>query len=669
MSYRSAFTDWLLAHDPALSRVRMGARVTLTILLSVVLLIGFHLFVSPLPPIAYGLTIILSIEGGVAVRDRSDREQMKTRLMGCVASLTSVATAAVLEEYRIISDLVFLGVIFAATLARVYGPRGFAVGMFAFTSYFIGAYLKPQISQLPLATIGPVVAVVIGHLVRTRIFPDDRKRDMLQALIAVQGRTSDILARLEMIAAAGRWSPADRTGLQGLEERLKEVVLMAESFLPISVEAGVAGSGAEEADAEDPATVIAMKIFDIHLAAESAIVLSLESLPPVGLVEAVLNGDSDRVAHFAGKGGEGDQQAATESLRALAWLHEARTALRREIDKMRAGDLEILSASSSVAAGTAPDFSLKNPVVRAAVQITIAAGIAMVFGLMLSRERWFWSVLTAFLIFTNTKSRGDTAMRAISRSVGTLLGVVIGLGLATLLAGHEVPAVVLASICIFLAFYFLQASYALMSFFVTITLCLIYGLIGQLTLGLLLLRLEETLIGALAGTLVAFVVLPSSTRANVDLALSRWYDTLAQLLDAARGGVGRYQIIVLSRGLDAAYRDLTIAAKPLGTSWAVVTRPGQIRQTLAIFLASTYWARIFANNLSATAEPPSPAVIAAIDGTERTLEAAKARGSDCFLISRQVRGTGGRHLPIFRKGSRLGVEMVGNLLDRLYPPR
>jgi len=61
MTRRLAVFDWLLAHDPALSRLRMGGRVTLTILLSVGILIGFHLVVTPLPPIAYGLAIILSI--------------------------------------------------------------------------------------------------------------------------------------------------------------------------------------------------------------------------------------------------------------------------------------------------------------------------------------------------------------------------------------------------------------------------------------------------------------------------------------------------------------------------------------------------------------------------------------------------------------------------------
>ncbi len=63
------FRDWLLANDPALSRLRMGCRVTLSIVLSFAILLVIHMLIVPLPIASYGLGILLSIEGGVAVRD------------------------------------------------------------------------------------------------------------------------------------------------------------------------------------------------------------------------------------------------------------------------------------------------------------------------------------------------------------------------------------------------------------------------------------------------------------------------------------------------------------------------------------------------------------------------------------------------------------------------
>lgn len=655
---RFSIIDWLLAQDPAFSRLRMGARVTLTMLVSVGLLIAFHVLVTALPPIAFGLAIILSIEGGVAVRDRKPRDQMITRLLGCLASLAAVGVAALLEDNRYVSDVVFLGVILLATLARVYGPRGFAIGMFAFTSYFIGAYLRPSITDLPLAALGPIVAVAIGHAVRTFLITDDRKRDLLQSLIGIQGRVNAILIKLAVLSAAREWSPADRRELQHLEERLKDVAMTAEGFLPRPTD------GAIDA-AQEKVTAMATAIFDVHLAAEGAIVIGLESLPPFPLVHAVLEQDSETVEGFATLH-TGDTPA-DESVRALTWLHTSRLALSAMIEEGRRDQFRSLQEEMDKAPTAAPiDFSLKNPVVRAALQITIASAIAMVGGLMLSRDRWFWAVLTAFLVFTNAKSRGDAALRAVQRSIGTLLGIAMGLVLATLLGGHALWLTVFATLGVFFAFYSLQVSYAVMTFFVSITLCLVYGLIGTLTTEILILRVEETLIGAVAGTLVSFLVFPASTRSTLDTALDRWYKALRALLVAARDGQGGFRMVELSSDLDAAYREVTTAARPLGTSWSIVTKPGKIRQTLAIFLASTYWARTFARSHVVPVES-SDEMRTAIDAAITRLDAASVRRSECFFAEMQERPQPSRHLPVFKDGARLGVDMVAAMLDRLYP--
>ena len=660
MSITADIRDILLANDPALSRLRMAGRVTLTVVATVACLALINMAGLALPTIAYGLAIILSIEGGVAVRDRLPVEQLKTRLIGSVVSLACVGLAAVLEPWRYISDPMFIVVILLAAVGRVYGPRGFAVGMFAFTSYFMGAYLKPGLGDLPLAAAGPAVAVVTGHVVRTYLLPDDWRRDLLQSLVAIQGRVGDILMKLAVLSNAKTWEESDRRELRQLEERLKDVVLMAEGFLPRPPD------GAIDA-ADEPLTALAMKIFDIHLSAESAIVLSLEALPPFMLLHALIENDQALAERVAESPAVAEDEKTAETARALLWVQKARVALAEVIEDGRASGFAAIGAVSVPPAAGRPDFSLKNPVIRSAIQITVAASAAMAFGLMLSRDRWFWAVMTAFLIFTNTKSRGDAAIRALQRSIGTLLGIGIGLVVATYIGPQPLVAVPLVAICIFLGFYFLQVSYASMTFFISIVLCLIYGLIGTLTVDLLELRIEETLIGAVAGTAAAFLVLPAPTRSTLDQALARWYGALKDLLSAVKDGRSGFEVIELSRKLDAAYREVTVAARPLGTSWSIVTKPGQVRQTLAIFLGATYWARIFARNAVEAGRRPEGEILAALEETLRSVEALAPRGSQCFSVKRKLARAAGRHLPIFKHGTRVGVEMIGTMLGRLYP--
>ncbi|MGO4350986.1 FUSC family protein [Rhizobium sp. RAF36] len=649
--------DWLLANDPALSRFRMASRVTLTIVISFAILFAIHLFAVPLPTASYGLGIVLSIEGGVAVRDKGNSRQLITRLLGCLASLAVVAIAAALEDHRVLTDLAFLVVICLAASARVFGPRGFAIGMFAFTSYFMGAYFHPDIGELPLIAVGPVVSALTGHVVRAMLLPDNWRRDLLRSLESVRGRVNQILFKLAALASDGQVGEHDRQELRQLEDRLKEVVLMAESFIPRPA-GGVFDKGG------DPAAELAIRLFDLHLAAESAIVLSQQSLPDFALVHAVIEGKQGSLAQQD----DASSDPAAETRRALFWLGDARRHLVETIAQAQMTAFAGVEPADDEPTAAAIDFSFANPLIKSALQITLAAALAMSFGLMLSRERWFWAVLASFLVFTNTNSRGDTAMKALQRSLGTLFGIVVGLGLATLLTGHDAIAIPVAVVCIFLAFYFLQISYATMTFFVSIVLCLVYGMTGALTVDLLALRIEETLIGTLAGTAVAFLVFPARTRGALDAALQKWFDALDALLSAILDGKPRYELISLSQTLDGAYRDVTVAARPLGSAWSVVTRPGRIRQTLAIFLSGTYWARIVASSYGeGLSDADREKVRAALAAARTRLSAVAPRGSECFFVERQSAASAARHLPISMSGARLGVEMVGGVLDRLYP--
>ncbi|MBB3319201.1 hypothetical protein FHT77_005114 [Rhizobium sp. BK181] len=645
------FRDWLLAHDPALSRLRIASRVTLAMVLSFGALLAIHHLLVPLPAAAYGLGIVLSIEGGVAVKDKGGASQLVTRLLGCVASVCVVGLAAVLETNRYVSDAAFLLIIFLASAGRVFGPRGHAIGMFAFTSYFLGAYFRPHIADLPLIAIGPVAPALIGHAVRSLVLPDDWRRDLLRSLESVRGRINQILFKIAALASVGRMADKDAQELRQLEERLKEVVLMAEGFIP-RPPAGVF-------EGTEPAAVLAIRLFDAHLAAESAIVLSSQSLPPFPLVHAIINGSPPPEML------ETLDELEAETSQALIRLGEARALLAETIERGYAtGFAEVAAVTDEVAAPAKIDFSLNNPLIRSALQITLASAIAMTFGLMISRERWFWAVLASFLVFTNTNSRGDTAMKALQRSLGTLLGIAMGLVLATVLTAHMVAALAVTTITIFLAFYFLQTSYATMTFFVSIALCLVYGMMGSLTVDLLLLRIEETMLGAAAGTFVAFVVLPSRTRGALDMAVGKWFSALEELLSAAGAKNATDSLIAFSQKLDAAYRDLATAARPLGTSWSIVTKPGHIRQTLAIFLAATYWARVMARDQEAAAsDVESPKLI---DAELQRVTLLAKRQSECFFVDRKTGGTPGRHLPLSRPGSRLGLEMIGSTLERLY---
>ncbi|MGW2564104.1 FUSC family protein [Streptomyces sp. NPDC001514] len=168
-----------------------------------------------------------------------------------------------------------------------------------------------------------------------------------------------------------------------------------------------------------------------------------------------------------------------------------------------------------------PGRGLDRPSTRQAFQATLACGFALAVGQLLSQERWYWAVGTAWWIFVNTASRGETLVRGFRRVVGTVTGIAAGLLIAVPLGGAPGPTAALVAVCVFGIFYTAAPSYSWMMFFVTVMAGLLYGLLGVLHPGLLLLRFEETAVGALGAVIGVALVLPVTTHAATDAWIRR----------------------------------------------------------------------------------------------------------------------------------------------------
>ncbi|MCP9959923.1 FUSC family protein [Streptomyces sudanensis] len=168
-----------------------------------------------------------------------------------------------------------------------------------------------------------------------------------------------------------------------------------------------------------------------------------------------------------------------------------------------------------------PGRGLARPTTRQAFQTTVACAFALAVGQALSEERWYWAVGTTWWIFVNTTSRGEALVRGFRRVLGTAVGILAGLAVALPLHGAPAPTAVLVAVCVFGIFYTAPVSYSWMMLAVTLMAGLLYGLLGVLTPGLLLLRAAETGVGALFAALAVTFVLPVTTHATNDAWIQR----------------------------------------------------------------------------------------------------------------------------------------------------
>ena len=301
---------------------------------------------------------------------------------------------------------------------------------------------------------------------------------------------------------------------------------------------------------------------------------------------------------------------------------------------------------------------------------------AAALGSVLSERRFYWAVLAVFISFMGTFTSGEQVFKAINRVGGTVVGILLGSLLAHAIGDStwSVP-VVLGALA--LGIYFMRASYALMVIGITITVSQLYVQLGEYSNELLVLRLEETAIGAAVAVLAAMVVFPVRTRQATRVATRDYYDLLAQLLG---GIVARLEgepeddetpLSGLSRSLDSAGHQLRSAALPLART---PFRRDDVQHNLLLFGQASHHARNLAARLSPDAEL-GPAVREAATSTlrsQRRLIGALGVRLDSTISPHALGGSVGDGGPLTqelrRHGDLLGLalEDQGTLDERQF---
>ncbi|MFY0573913.1 hypothetical protein ACN28S_05675 [Cystobacter fuscus] len=91
-------------------------------------------------------------------------------------------------------------------------------------------------------------------------------------------------------------------------------------------------------------------------------------------------------------------------------IHRALTDLLEAAERLPREHPALVPEQASAPTGKAAPGPLAStglhPSTRQAIQVTVASVIAMAVGYAVSAERWYWAVITAFVIFTRTRSRG-----------------------------------------------------------------------------------------------------------------------------------------------------------------------------------------------------------------------------------------------------------------------
>lgn len=267
---------------------------------------------------------------------------------------------------------------------------------------------------------------------------------------------------------------------------------------------------------------------------------------------------------------------------------------------------------------------------RQAIQVSVATSLAIVAGELISPARWYWAVIAAFVVFAGTTSRGDLLNRGLQRVIGTIGGVFAGVALAAWVGEARLPALILMFGCVFFAMYLVRVSQALMAFWITAVLALLYGLIGQFSTHTLLLRVEETAMGATLGILAGYLILPKRTRDVFGEALDEMVDSADKVLDAATcrllGHPTPLSPLVMARDMDVALGTLRARTKPLDNPLPGRRGRTSYHRALRVLTAVDHYSRSFARSSVWITDPAwEPTLVPAVDRIRDNIDVLRRR--------------------------------------------
>jgi Fusaric acid resistance protein-like len=656
--HRRIIADALVGSDPGLNRLFSALAGLISVALGIAAEYAFakatgalqYPLAKGLPPEAlakihlanHDVLVIAELLGGLigviaaqAVIDVTPRGRLVSLLVLPLPLIGGLAAGLQLAPHHVLL-LVALGLALTASIYLLrFGLRGGTAGGMLFLGGVLGDRLAGEISIGHIywlaAEVG--IAVLAAVIVRVVIF-----RGSAETTVRRTQRTFEARAR-QALGTVGelldRPSPRAQAKVHRQLLRLNETALIIDATLP---RANVAGSAAR---------TLRESMFDMELAlgdlvrfteeiARLDLPLEQRALAREALV-CIHSGQLSRAATVADalvaqlrptaqQLGRADREATIAVARIAASVHDYIQADKAWRTPMTAAEAQatleadpFIPAASLVAGwlpGGAPlsaQASIEGrgrrltkiqlaPYTRAAIQMAVAASLSLFVGNALSSTRFYWAILATWLVFIGTNHTGEQVNKAINRTVGTVVGVFAGGFIAHLIGFHDTLALVVILGAIFVGFYLLRISYAFLIFGITVALAQLYQQLHEFSDHLLLLRLEETAIGAGIAAAVVLAVLPLSNRQVLRVGLLRYVRALQQIVDdAARhlvGDAGGVEIdaqsssgttagMALSRAADAAYYALQLTARPLARR--PVGRDGRRARRLRKAIATSHY--------------------------------------------------------------------------------
>ncbi|MFG1300941.1 FUSC family protein [Xanthobacter sp. V3C-3] len=524
--------SWLAEHDPG--RIDQARAFHLGVSFVIVILVGyatssaFGLGMDITFPMMAGCAALVMISFNPAASVRAEALTM-ARLFGLgVAFLVVLAAVGPGQgpANDTVQKLLLIPLAFIALVLRRYGMDGQRMGLALIVVATVGTILKPTRMEGALLLAAFCQGALVAAVVRLSPWRPSALAAFVATTLDMQSAVASYLRELSDAVRSGRHFADDAN--EALED------------LRARVWNALAAAIAEDPAAQPDFEQLRVRFYRLRVAVQLLAGCVPEKAPNTLDWRGPFAAAADHIARRLEAVDVSDVHAEERFERAVAQLRQvafspelppqARFALLRALT---AFDRLSLVVTGIAAAETAPfpppheDAPLPAPVppravpllvtgpdgrrmfsapLRVACQGAIATVITTVLDLVVHLDHAYWATMTVMFVIGN--SVGETFMRVRYRTVGTLIGVAVGIGFFLLLGEHIWLLALFCMAAQMVALVTQKDRYDVASAAVGFSVVLGLHIISGLGTQGMVARVYETAIGAAIALAVSYVVLP-----------------------------------------------------------------------------------------------------------------------------------------------------------------
>lgn len=544
----------LLAADPGHVRLQKAGRATASLILSIftTLLIMRYTDHSGdiTPSIVSGM---LGLMGIMVVMDDTKQKMKITTLILGISAMFGITIGSMVAGNAYYIDIVMIISIFSSFYFSKFGSRYFSLFMIFFLTVYFSSVLKLSSAQLPWFYIGIWFGVAYAFLFNFFLFQDTAK-NLRRSLHSFHIQSNLTLNLLIEAMLDKEFIPKRKKELERHIAKLREYALIVSGYI-----------NADDVQKLWPGLLpnqLRLYVFDTGMLIET-LTHSIHSLKKaealeredvkqllISVTEAIR--DAEVLAPSVKEQNIEPAEKAVQRLRLLiidllgrdeqpkGWIYlirriesianhviEGAVTIQQSLHCHQRGEVLSDVPEEESSEKESPKEEGWKPTTKKAYQALVAGVLAIIAGQIISPTQPYWVLLTTFVVLLGTESIGRIYTKGYQRSLGTIIGAVIGFTFANLLSGNFVLELIFLFVVVFLAFYLLTVSYTLMNVFITMLIAFMYDLLlGGITFTLIGARVLDTIAGAAIALGVSFFIFPKKTKDKVAESIGEFFGEL-----------------------------------------------------------------------------------------------------------------------------------------------